>query len=61
MLKKHTGTTTDNHGCQFSYTCLTTIHYLHGQKITWRIYICNEFPAVEANDLNELKSKMSEI
>ncbi len=60
MLKKHTGTTEDTKGCEFSYTCYTQIE-MAGDKERddiSRKYECNEFPEIKANTLKELKKKM---
>lgn len=66
-LTKHTGTTTDTRGCEFSYTCYTQKDRVFNQE-TWnfetqvsRIYVCNEFPSVEAKSLKELKAKMGNL
>lgn len=69
MLKKHTGTTTDTRGTEFSYTCYTQIEReIDFTQDGWptiesvgRQYVCNEFPDVKAWTLKELKEKMGAL
>jgi hypothetical protein len=55
-LKKHKGTTTDNEGCDFPYTCYQTFNE-NTMKYD-RIYVDNLFRN-QAPTLKELKKIMS--
>ena len=67
MITKHTHTTQDEKGTEFSYTCyVEKDHYLNpetqqGEEQITRLYVCNEFPEVTANTLQELKTKMTNL
>jgi hypothetical protein len=54
MLRKHTGTTKDIHGCEFCYTCFTSVN---GDDIE-KTYIDDVF-GMKTETLEDLKEAMS--
>ena len=61
MITKHTGTATDTRGTEFTYTCYTTVWERDFEDVKETIYVCNEFPKVEAKTLKGLKEKMGNL